>query len=223
MNTKSTKLEEYFSKENALVIDKPKRLPSVIVLSASLLLIIATSFGGYKYYQNVTTKKNIGSGSKIINSPVGGENQSSPSTIESDWLNGIQESTTSSSPTTLSPTYIPLPMPTSTYSYPATSYTSPSATSSGSTTTSGSGYDPNYCTGLWNTRTQAIAPKQAEIAAKQSEISNLMEKIRGRTSGSFVTEAQIQAIYSQEKTILNSQLSVLNSELNNIKAQYPVC
>jgi hypothetical protein len=122
-----------------------------------------------------------------------------------------QESTNSILPTVTLPSAIYTP------------YQSPGAPTSTNNGTGSSVLDPTYCTGLWNTRTQAIAPKQAEITTKQNQINNLMASIRGRTSGSLVTESQVQRMYESEKAVLESELRNLNYELQNLKAQYPVC
>lgn len=80
-----------------------------------------------------------------------------------------------------------------------------------------------YCMDLWKKQQDAIYGTKSAITQTQNKIYGLMSDIRGRTSGSFVTEAQIQAIYAQEKAVLEAQLSSLNQELQRIKAENPTC
>jgi hypothetical protein len=80
-----------------------------------------------------------------------------------------------------------------------------------------------YCLALWNKQQDAVYGTKSAITQTQNKIYNLMSDIRGRTSGSFVTEAQIQAMYVQEKAVLDTQLRSLNEELQRIKAENPTC
>lgn len=219
---KITDKANIISKENKLGINKPKKWIPAIGVFISVLFIFGIVYGGYSLVLGAKDKKKIDPKSKIESIP------NTEKTNQTDNGSATLFNPTLNSPATLpngaiAPTVLP---PSSLYvsSYvPSAGYTSPSGTSQTYQPSAGGSYDPAYCLGLYNARTQAIAPKQTEITAKQNEMYSLMSSIRGRTSGSFVTESQIQALYAQEYAALNSQLSRLKSELDTIKAQYPVC
>jgi len=210
--------DSIFSENIKLDIDKPKKWIPVIGVFISVLFLFGIVYGGYSLVLGTKDKNKIDPKSKI---------ESIPNTENSDQSNpggtSLFTPSLNSSSNIPNSTIAPTVSPPSGIYMPSTGYTSPSGTSQTYQPSTGSSYDPAYCTGLWNARTQAIAPKQAEITAKQNEMYNLMSSIRGRTSGSFVTESQIQALYAQEYAVLNSQLCRLKSELDTIKAQYPVC
>ncbi len=151
------------------------------------------------------------------NSPIASADQK---TYQTPDLLKTGTSQTKSSGTTNNPTSsTPKPLTyTSTPSYTYTPSTTPSTYSSPSYASGSTRPDTSAC---FSEKQAALAPIRSQINQTIDKINNTPADIRGRTSGSLITEAQVQAMIAQALQPLNQQLSSQQAQYNQTASQYP--
>jgi|GEM_PF-2012540 len=224
MNKKS-KLDDYFSVENKLVIEKPKTWPKIL----SLFLLVSIGSGlfflSYQYVFGLDESKEITAKSKIISTPEAEETRSTtdgPGSLS--WILAKAQKNIDNQASTPDDTSSTIALPGGLYiSSPESVVNSaPKATASPSETLD-TGSLAQACLEMFNARKTALTPYKQKLYDIQNQIDNVEGSVRGRTMGSLMTEAQRQRQIDAERQRLINLYNVAVSEYNAVSNQYPAC
>jgi len=224
MSNKS-KLDDYFSTDNKLIIEKPKTWPKVLSLFLLVIFISGLSFLGYRYVLGKNISKEITAKSKISSTP--GVDETKKTTDGPGSLSWIlakaqknidnRASTSDSTSSTIAlPGGLYIPSPESVVNVAPKATTNPSETQNSSS-------QAQACLDQINARTSALVPYKQRLYDLQSQINNVEAIVRGRSHGSLVTEAQLLKQIEAERQKLVNLYNVAVSEYNTVSNQYPAC